>query len=117
MERPHDPAVREGVKGGAKTAGYLAENGIDARLAELPRPELDKVDVDDYLNGWTDTLAPILASAVPAEQRPAYDPEQAAVEAASCEQDQAAERVGDGETALFDLDLVEVASVSKGIAG
>jgi hypothetical protein len=107
----------EGVKGGAKTAGYLAENGVDARLAELPRPGLDKVDLDDYLHGWADTLAPILATSVPPEQHPAYDPQQAAVEAASRERASAAERAGDGDTALFDLDLVDVAGVDEGYRG
>jgi hypothetical protein len=107
----------EGVKGGAKTAGYLAENDVDARLAELPRPGLDKVDLDDYLHGWADTLAPILATAVPPEQHPAYDPQQAAVEAASRERASAAERAGDGDTALFDLAFVDVAGVSEDYRG
>jgi hypothetical protein len=107
----------EGVKGAARTAGYLADNGVDARIGELPQPGAEKVDVDDYLNGWADILAPILASAVPAEQHPAYDPQQAALEAASAERESAAERSGDGETALFDLDLVDVAGVSEGYRG
>lgn len=107
----------EGVKGAARTAGYLAENGVDARIGELPQPGGQKVDVDDYLTGWGNTLAPILASAVPAEQHPAYDPQQAALETASAERDTAAERSGDGESALFDLDLVDVAGVSEGYRG
>ena|GEM_PF-1151501 len=107
----------EGVKGAARTAGYLADNGVDARIGELPQPGAEKVDVDDYLSGWADTLAPILASAIPAEQHPAYDPQQAALETASAERDTAAERSGDGESALFDLDLVDVAGVSEGYRG
>ena len=40
----------EGVKGAARTAGYLADNGVDARIGELPQPGAEKVDVDDYLS-------------------------------------------------------------------
>jgi hypothetical protein len=75
----------EGLRGALDTAAYLTEHDIDARLAELPRPGLDKVDLDDYLNVWsTDgSLAPVLASAKPAREHPAYDPQDAAIDAAT----------------------------------
>ena len=107
----------EGVKGASRTAGYLADNDIDARIGRLPQPGARKVDIDDYLNVWANTLAPILASAIPAEQHPAYDSQQSALKAASVEVESAAERSGNGESALFDLDIVEVADVSEGYRG
>ncbi|SDY98334.1 DNA primase, partial [Halopenitus persicus] len=63
----------EGVKGAVKTAAYLDEHGLEARVAELPRPGLEKVDLDDYLQGWSDDLTPLLAGAKPVDQHPAYD--------------------------------------------
>ncbi|RLM87903.1 hypothetical protein, partial [Haloarcula sp. Atlit-7R] len=107
----------EGIKGAATTAGYLADRGVDARIGELPQPGSEKVDLDDYLRGWADTLAPILASAVPAEQHPAYDPRKAAIEAAERERESVEERAGDDDTALFDLDFVDVAGVSEDYRG
>jgi hypothetical protein len=99
----------EGLRGALDTAAYLAEHDIDARLAELPRPGLDKVDLDDYLNEWaTDgSLAPVLASAKPAREHPAYDPQDAAIDAATHDRP---DRLGDdaGErdhSELFDLDI------------
>lgn len=107
----------EGVKGAARTAGHLAENGVDARIGELPQPGAEKVDLDDYLGGWADTLDPIIASAVPAEQHPAYDIREEALERAR-QQAEAAEKRGEsGDSALFDLDLVDVASVREDYRG
>jgi len=62
-----------GLRGGVRTAAFLSEHGIDAYLAELPRIGLDKVDLDDYLGEWSDTLAPVLAGAKPADHHPAYE--------------------------------------------
>ena len=75
----------EGLRGALDTAAYLAEHDIDARLVELPRPGLDKVDLDDYLNEWATngSLAPVLASAKPAREHPAYHPQDAAIDAAT----------------------------------
>jgi hypothetical protein len=63
----------EGLKGAARTAAFLAQEGIDAYLAELPRIGVDKIDLDDYLGSWSDTLAPVLAGAKPGTQHPAYE--------------------------------------------
>ncbi len=63
----------EGLKGAARTAAFLAQEGIDAYLAELPRIGVDKIDLDDYLGNWSDTLAPVLAGAKPGTQHPAYE--------------------------------------------
>jgi len=57
------PAVAPGPGGGLRTANYLVEQGIDARVVELPRPSGGKVDLDDYIQNWTTSLGPVLASA------------------------------------------------------
>ncbi|WP_331235147.1 hypothetical protein [Natronorarus salvus] len=105
----------EGVRGAVATAGHLAENGLDARVAELPRPGLEKVDVDDYLREWADgDLTPILASAKPVEQHPANDPKRVAIEDAVREQRNGtggATSSGD-RSALFDLDIRDVTGLS-----
>lgn len=118
-----------GIKGGVKTAGYLAREGVDAEVATLPRPGLDKVDLDDYLLGWGD-LAPVLASAKPARQHDAYDPAllpnvEGDDEAEHGESQGVASRSTDRDddgsdldgSALFDLDFTDVAPVSDGYRG
>jgi len=99
----------EGLRGALDTAAYLAENDIDARLAELPRPGLDKVDLDDYLREWSTngSLAPVLASAKPAREHPAYDPQDAAIDAATRDRpDPLSDDASDSShSALFDLDI------------
>lgn len=67
------PTVAPGPGGGLRTANYLQEQGVDARLVELPQPSAGKVDLDDYLQGWADGLdAPLLSSKPPVEH-PQYD--------------------------------------------
>jgi P4 family phage/plasmid primase-like protien len=83
------PTVAPGPGGGLRTANYLCEEGIDARLVELPRPSADKVDLDDYLQGWADSLDAALASAKPPQQHPKYD-------AATATQSVEEESSGDG---------------------
>src|SRR5699024_8468231 len=108
--------VGEGLSGALDTAAYLAKHDTDARVAELPGPELglEKVDLDDYLREWTTdgTLAPLLASAKPAREHPAYDPQDAAIDAADRDHP---DPLGDSEStsdegtsALFDLDIRDV---------
>jgi len=63
-----------GTQGAVKTASLLVDNGIDARVGVLPRPGLEKVDVDDYLSEWNNDLSPIIRSAKPPAQHPASDP-------------------------------------------
>lgn len=67
------PTVAPGPGGGLRTANYLVEQGIDARLVELPRPSADKVDLDDYLQEWADSLDAAIASAKPPAEHPQYD--------------------------------------------
>ncbi|TQQ81836.1 PriCT-2 domain-containing protein [Halonotius roseus] len=98
----------EGVKGAARTAAFLAEEGIDAYLAELPRLGLDKVDLDDYLADWSDDLGSVLAGAKPGSQHPAYEAATLDDEGESGEWD--ADSYGDGGGYGADLTEEEVAA-------
>jgi hypothetical protein len=106
----------DGVKGAVRTAAYLDDHGLEARVAELPRPGLEKVDLDDYLQGWSDDLTPLLASAKPVDQHPAYDPDTArdvaleGAEASTITTD-AVDTDGD-HSALFDLTIRDVTGLS-----
>lgn len=46
-------ASAEGLKGALKTGTFLAENGVDAKVATLPRTDASKVDLADYLKAHT----------------------------------------------------------------
>jgi len=111
----------DGVKGAVRTAAYLDDHGLEARVAELPRPGLEKVDLDDYLQGWSDDLTPLLASAKPVDQHPAYDPDTArdvaleGAEASTITTD-AVDTDGD-HSALFDLTIRDVTGLSEGYRG
>ncbi|WP_227376361.1 hypothetical protein [Haladaptatus halobius] len=106
----------DGVKGAVRTAAYLSDHGLEARVADLPRRGLDKVDLDDYLHGWSDDLTPLLASAKPVDQHPAYDRDTAkdvalkSAEASTITTD-AVDTDGD-HSALFDLGIQDVTGIS-----
>ncbi|WP_459883088.1 hypothetical protein, partial [Halorubrum gandharaense] len=108
----------DGVKGAVKTAAYLDDHGLEARVAELPRPGLEKVDLDDYLQGWSDDLTPLLAGAKPVDQHPAYDPDTArdvaldAAEASDLSRDLDAVDTDGDHSALFDLGIRDVTGLS-----
>lgn len=117
----HIEQYGEGLRGAVATAASLADNDIDAQLGEFPRPGAEKVDLDDYLTEWSDTLDPILASAKPARQHPAYDAQTHAIESASMDNDH--ERLSSTDTtsstrsALFDLDIQDVTGLSWNARG
>ena len=67
------PAVAPGPGGGLRTANYLVENGVDARLVELPRPSGGKVDLDDYIQKWKQPLGPVLRSAKSPKDHAKYE--------------------------------------------
>jgi len=67
------PAVAPGPGGGLRTANYLVEHGIDARVVELPRPSAGKVDLDDYIQNWQQPLGPTLRSAKRPQDHPKFD--------------------------------------------
>lgn len=104
-----------GLKGALTTADYLETHAdeMTVALAELPRPGLAKVDLDDYLQAWSETLAPILASAKPASEYPGYDPKDAAITAARTDDDEYTPSGSDGNrSALFDFDIRDVTGLS-----
>jgi len=113
----------DGVKGAVRTAAYLDDHGLEARVAELPRPGLEKVDLDDYLQGWSDDLTPLLASAKPVDQHPAYDPDTArdvaleGAEASDLTRDLDAVDTDGDHSALFDLTIRDVTGLSWGYRG
>jgi hypothetical protein len=111
----------EGLRGALDTAAYLTQHDIDAELAELPRPGLDKVDLDDYLHEWsTDgSLDPVLASAKPAREHPAYDPQDAAIDAATRDRpDPLSDDASDSShSALFDLDIRDASGLDADYRG
>lgn len=77
------PLVPAGLGGALRSATLLAaafdddEHTPDVRVVDLPHParseDFDKVDLDDYLNGWSDGLDAVLASAKPATAFQEYD--------------------------------------------
>jgi hypothetical protein len=108
----------EGLRGATETAGFLAENGVDARIAELPQPAAQKVDLDDYLARWDGDLRPVLAAAVPVDEHPAHDPKRAAVDAAKSTQFDTDTTSSDGQqSALFELDIRDVTGLQRGYRG
>ncbi|WP_248911089.1 phage/plasmid primase, P4 family [Halocatena marina] len=119
------PKVSPGLGGALRTANYLCENDVDARVVELPRAGLRKVDLDDYLNnGWADDLDVVLRAAHPPAEHSDFE---AATEGQSLtssddgqsfsngipedrpdtDSDLAASRT-DGMSALWDLSLDDV---------
>jgi hypothetical protein len=113
----------EGLSGALDTAAYLADHDIKARVAELPGPDLglDKVDLDDYLREWTTdgALTPLLASAKPAREHPAYDPQDAAIDASERDRpDPLGDEDGnDSHSALFDLDIQDATGLDADYRG
>jgi hypothetical protein len=111
--------VPPGLKGAVATSAYLDAHSesTEAALAELPRPGLDKVDLDDYLTEWNETLAPILASAKPASEHPAYEPKEHAIETARGSERTDRESTeptatSGAKSALFDLDIRDVTGMA-----
>jgi len=104
------PTVAPGPGGGLRTANYLVEQGIDARVVELPRPSAEKVDLDDYLQGWADSLDAALASAKPPAEHPQYD-------AATATQDTDESVPGDSTKNLVEKESDGTGNVPAGTTG
>jgi hypothetical protein len=110
------PQYGEGIRGAVSTAAFLDDEGVDARIAELPRPGLSKVDLDDYLIEWGGDLAPVLASATPATEHPAYSDHKSG---SNTDLDRETSTVSrsDDRSALFDLDITDVTGLDEGERG
>jgi hypothetical protein len=109
----------DGVKGAVRTAAYLSDHGVDARVADLPRPGLEKVDLDDYIQGWNDDLTPLLASAKPVDHHPAFGTteQQAPADENEADHGGAGRESSGSHSALFDLDITDVTGESEGFRG
>jgi hypothetical protein len=61
------PKTAPGPSAGLRTAAFLAESGVDARLVDLPLPaeseDYHKVDLDDYLHEWDEDLRAVMRGA------------------------------------------------------
>ena len=106
-----------GVKGAVKTASHLVADGVNAQVGALPRPGVDKVDLDDYLSRWDGDLNAVIRSAQPPAQHPASEPAKPNRRQAE-EQEQNSkppEIDSDSDTsALWDLDITDVTGMSVG---
>lgn len=111
----------EGLRGALTTAEFLADEGYDARVVDLPTVATEKLDLDDYLTEWGGDLGVLLRAAKPLTEHPAYDAERVAVSAArSSRPDESFERDSDhdgGSSALFDLTMRDVTGLSPGYRG
>jgi len=107
-DRLHVEQYGEGVRGAVRTAAYLAEQEVDARIGELPQPAAEKVDLDDYLIRWDGDLAPIMATARAVDDHPAHDPKAAALEAADASRSDTRTTATGRGSALYDLDIRDV---------
>ena len=112
------PQYGEGLRGAVSTGALLAEAGVDARIAELPRSGLSKVDLDDYLIEWGGDLGPVLAAAVRATDHPAHtEPSISSSRSDTEDRDTSTVSSSDGRSALFDLDIPDVTGLSEGDRG
>ena len=115
-ERLHIDQFGPGVKGAVKTASRLVVDGIDARVGELPRLGLDKVDLDDYLTRWDGDLNAVIRSAKPPAQHPALEQVRPSI-------DEAREHIApkvestSGTSALWEIDITDVTGRAVGSRG
>ncbi|MFC6987555.1 hypothetical protein ACFQJD_00305 [Haloplanus sp. GCM10025708] len=108
-----------GLRGALQTAAWLTNHDVDAYVAELPRPGLDKVDLDDYLQGWGG-LEAVLASSKPANEHPAFS--ESEIDDEGGEDGSDTEGSDDynrrsNRSALFDLDITDVTGLDAGERG
>ena len=117
------PPASPGMGGALRTADALKDRLEDAdtsvRVADLPLParsdEFHKVDLDDYLQTWADSLDALLLSAKPADAYPDYEAATASRTTTSDDTDSAdAEHVGTGQSRLWDLDLGDLEGLRDG---
>jgi len=112
------PQYGEGVRGAVRTAEFLAAHGFDARVGDLPRPGLSKVDLDDYLTAWDGDLRPVLATATPPAAHDAGAGATTTTDTPDTDDHDGAERESEGEqSAVFDLDIADVTGEREGYRG
>jgi hypothetical protein len=114
------PAAPAGVGGALRTAEHLQENDVDVHVAVPPAPRGGENDLDEFLQEWGDTPAPLLRSARPPEDYPEYElaTRSAASGGSSFDPSDGYDGDSDGpSSALWDLDLGDLLSVNAGDRG
>ena len=116
-ERLETPQYGEGLKGALRTADFLVENDLDARVTVPPTVAHHENDLDEYvLEGWG-TLDQLVAAAKPPSQFDAYDDVRETRE----ERVERAREMLEADTSdmssIFDLRLTDVLGVSAGYRG
>lgn len=107
-----------GLDGALRTAWFLQKNGVDARVAELPRGDrTDKVDLAEFLQDHdSDDLRNVLDEAVAPDDHPAFDdfvhgdkePEPDDTPSGGTSGGSGSKKTGSKQSALFDLSISDV---------
>jgi hypothetical protein len=121
----------EGLKGALRTADFLDDNGVNAHVALPPTVAHHNSDLDKYLSDSWGTLDQLVAGAKPPKQFDAYDAavsgqssvdgsersEEGRMDTSSPTESTVGNSDDLGGSALFDLTIPEVLSVSEGYRG
>lgn len=107
-----------GLDGALRTAWFLQKNGVDARVAELPRGNrTEKVDLAEFLqNHDSDDLRNVLDEAVTPDDHPAFDDfvhgnkesESDDTPSGGTSGGSRSKKTGSKQSALFDLSISDV---------
>ncbi|MDY6776286.1 MAG: hypothetical protein SV253_09510, partial [Halobacteria archaeon] len=107
----------EGVKGALRTADFLVENDVDARVALPPTVAHHGNDLDEYLNSGWGTLDQLVAAAKPPEAFDAYDEVKETQEDRVEKARETLEKIGGDTSSIYDLRLTDVLGVREGYRG
>jgi hypothetical protein len=108
-----------GLDGALRTAWMLADNGVEALVAELPREGEQKVDLAEYLKTHdAGDLRAVLDGAVAPESHPAFDSSVHGGESgyAGGDRPDPPGRSGAEHSALFDLSIRDVVEGTHGLS-
>ena len=107
-----------GLDGALRTAWFLRENDVDARVAELPRGDREeKVDLAEFLRDHDgDDLRDVLDEAITPDDHPDFDdvvhsdqkPEPDDTRGGDISGSSGSEKTGSKQSALFDLSISDV---------
>ncbi|WP_256394213.1 toprim domain-containing protein [Natronoarchaeum rubrum] len=107
-----------GLDGALRTAWFLQENGVDARVAELPRGDREeKVDLAEFLQeNDSNDLRNVLDEAIAPDDHPDFDdvvhgdeePEPDDTPGGDTSGSSGGGKTGSKQSALFDLDISDV---------
>ncbi|MDB2260978.1 hypothetical protein PM035_06985 [Halorubrum ezzemoulense] len=106
-----------GIRGAVKTAKFLTENGVEARVNTPPQIGSDKIDVHDFLyEGWG-TLETLIRSAKPPDHFDSFSTSTMREPRESKETRSPISSDSENQSALFSLDLCDVTGQSVGYRG